>query len=179
MAEHFGDRIRIEWKSFLLRHDTKVPERTKFVDYTQNWRTMAEMEPRATFMPWASDDDPPSSSLPALVAAKVVEGAYPDRVDAFHRRLFTAYFSENRTISSWPVLRDLAIDVGIPGDEFDTLVAEQRPSLAQLVIDEHNDAIGQGITAVPTVVINGVLPVPGAQESATYINWIERIIERS
>ncbi len=98
---------------------------------------------------------------------------------AFHQRLFVAYFAENRTISSWPVLRALAVDVGIDGDEFDSLVAEQRPALAQLVIDEHNDAIAHGITAVPTVVINGVLPVPGAQDAATYINWIERIIERS
>ena len=179
MAEHFGDRIRVEWKSFLLRHDTKVPERSKFVAYTRNWRTMAEMEPRATFVPWASDDDPPASSLPALVAAKVVEGAFPDQVAAFHRRLFRAYFAENRTISSWPVLADLARDVGISGDDFDALVAERRPTLAQQVIDEHNEAIGQGITAVPTVVINGVLPVPGAQDSATYINWIERIIGRA
>lgn len=140
---------------------------------------MAEMEPRATFVPWATDDDPPSSSLPALIAAKIVEGTYPDHIGAFRRRLFAAYFSENRTISSWPVLRSLAEDVGIDGDAFDTLVPQQRPALAQLVIDEHNEAIGQGITAVPTVVINGVLPVPGAQESETYINWIERIIERS
>ena len=114
------------------------------------------------------------------MAAKVVEGAFPDHVAAFHRRLFAAYFAENRTISSWSVLRRVSPPTSaFPVTSSTTLVAEQRPVLAQQVIDEHNDAIGQGITAVPTVVINGVLPVPGAQESATYINWIERIIERS
>ena len=46
------------------------------------------------------------------------------------------------------------------------------------MIDEHNEAINQGITSVPTVVINQVLPVPGAQETETYINWISRLIER-
>ena len=47
------------------------------------------------------------------------------------------------------------------------------------MISEHNEAINQGITAGPTVLINNVLPVPGAQETETYINWIGRIIERT
>ena len=47
------------------------------------------------------------------------------------------------------------------------------------MISEHNEAINQGITAVPTVLINNVLPGPGAQETESYINWIGRIIERT
>ena len=95
-----------------------------------------------------------------------------------HDRLMTAYFTQNRTISDWQVLADIAAEVGIDRAEFLTIAQEQRQSLAQVVIDEHNSAIEQGITAVPTVVINEVLPVPGAQDSDSYIAWIERILER-
>lgn len=180
MKNHFGDQIDITWKSFLLRTEPKPMSRDKFVSYTQGWQRMAEMEPRANFVPWSADttNEPPSSSLPAQVAHKVVEANWPDAAEALHWRLLRAYFTESRTISDWHVLADVVGEVGVDREEFLSLVAEQRPAVAQQVIDEHNSAIEQGITAVPTVVINGVLPVPGAQESDTYINWIGRILER-
>lgn len=178
MKEHFGDRVEITWKSFLLRTEMKTTSREKFVNYTQGWNRMKEMEPRADFVPWASDDDPPSSSLPAQVAHKVVQANWPDAAREMHDRLMTAYFTENRTISDWGVLADIAAESGIDRDEFLTMLDEQRQSFAQQVIDEHNSAIEQGITAVPTVVINEVLPVPGAQDSDSYIAWIERLLER-
>lgn len=96
-----------------------------------------------------------------------------------HERLLGAYFSENLTISDWNVLTDLVSSIGIDPNQFRSVVNESREDFAKAVVDEHNEAINQGITAVPTVLINEVLPVPGAQETETYINWIERIIERS
>ena len=57
-------------------------------------------------------------------------------------------------------------------------IRDRRLGISKEVIDEHNEAINQGIMSVPTVLINHVLPVPGAQETETYINWISRLIER-
>jgi len=96
-----------------------------------------------------------------------------------HYRLLKAYFSENRTVSNWDVLADLVSSIGGDSDHFLSVVEEKREIFADAVISEHNEAINQGITAVPTVLINNVLPVPGAQETETYINWISRIIERT
>ena len=96
-----------------------------------------------------------------------------------HERLLDAYFSENLTISDWNVLTDIVSSIGVDPNQFRLVVNESREDFAKDVVDEHNEAINQGITAVPTVLINEVLPVPGAQETETYINWIERIIERS
>ena len=93
--------------------------------------------------------------------------------------LLDAYFSENLTISDWNVLTDIVSSIGVDPNQFRSVVNESREDFAKAVVDEHNEAINQGITAVPTVLINEVLPVPGAQETETYINWIERIIERS
>lgn len=172
--------MEISWKSFLLRTEPKSTSREKFVSYTEGWARMRELEPRAEFRSWSNDtaNDPPSSSLPAQVAHKIVTANWPDAAEPLHWALLRAYFTENRTISDWDVLADVVAGAGVDRNDFLAMVAEQRPSLAQVVIDEHNEAIQQGITAVPTTVINAVLPVPGAQESETYISWIGRILER-
>ena len=46
------------------------------------------------------------------------------------------------------------------------------------MVDEHNFAITNGITAVPTVLLDGMFPIPGAQEVATYERMVERMIAR-
>lgn len=127
---------------------------------------------------WSTDEAQPTSSVPAHVAAKSLALIDPTAADAFHHRLLAAYFTENRTISDWAVLADLAADVGLDRDEFLSFTAERERTLAEEVIAEHNDAIQQGITAVPTMVIDEVLPVQGAQEVDTISRWIERLIDR-
>ncbi len=178
MAQHFGDQVDITWKSFLLRTEPKTSDRESFVEYTQGWRRMSEMEPRTNFVPWSTDSEPPSSSIPAQVTHKVVEASWPDAARPLHQRLLEAYFSENRTISDWSVLADVVSEVGVDRSDFLAVLDEQREVMAKTVIEEHNEAIEQGITAVPTVLINNVLPVPGAQDSASYIQWIQSVIDR-
>ena len=168
----------MSWKAFLLRTESKATDREKFVAYTRSWLRPAEAEPGATFTVWSTDEAQPVSSIPAHVAAKSLALIEPDAGDAFHHRLLSAYFTENRTISDWAVLADLAADVGLDRDEFLSLTAERERTLAEEVIAEHNDAIQQGITAVPTMVIDEVLPVQGAQEVDTLSRWIERLIDR-
>ena len=102
----------------------------------------------------------------------------PDLLDAFHHRLLAAYFTDNRTISDWDVLGDLAADVGVDRQEFLTLTREREQSLTDAVITDHNDAISQGITAVPTMVLDEVLPVQGAQDVDTIDGWISALIDR-
>ena len=98
--------------------------------------------------------------------------------DAYHRRLLAAYFTENRTISDFSVLADLAADVGLDRAEFASLTSEREQALASEVIEEHNAAVQEGITAVPTMVIDGVLPIQGAQDVETLSTWINRLLER-
>ncbi len=166
------------WKAFLLRTESKATNQEKFVAYTESWLRPASVEPGAEFTVWSTDEPQPISSVPAHVAAKSVALIDPAASDAFHHRLLRAYFTENRTISDWAVLSDLAADVGLDRDEFLSFSAERERALAEEVIAEHNDAVQQGITAVPTMVIDEVLPVQGAQEVDTIARWIERLLER-
>jgi predicted DsbA family dithiol-disulfide isomerase len=168
----------VTWKAFLLRTESKATNQEKFVAYTESWLRPASVEPGAEFTVWSTDEPQPISSVPAHVAAKSVALIDPAASDAFHHRLLRAYFTENRTISDWAVLSDLAADVGLDRDEFLSFSAERERALAEEVIAEHNDAVQQGITAVPTMVIDEVLPVQGAQEVDTIARWIERLLER-
>ena len=162
-----------------MKPETKTPEREKFEHYSKGWQSIQSQEPRTKFRTWEGDSNPPSGSLPAQIAHKLVSELWPDQKMAMHYRLLEAYFSENRTISDWEVLAELVSEIGEDPSYFLEKVDERKSDLASLTIEEHNEAVGQGIAAVPTTLINRVLPVPGAQESETYITWIERIIERS
>ena len=139
---------------------------------------MDALEPKTSFVPWSTSSNPPTGSLPAQVAQKIISAEEPEYANAMHHKLLEAYFKRNLDISDWSVLTDIANEVGFGESKFSSLVDTQRLELSEKVINEHNEAINQGITSVPTVLINHVLPVPGAQETETYINWISRLIER-
>jgi len=173
-----GSAISIETKSFLLRPQISERERETFVQYTRSWLRPAEMEPLAEFNVWSSDSPAPSGSVPTQVAAKAMAAWRPELSHGYDRALLRAYFTENRTISVPEVLADVASECGADRDEFETFLAANEGPLTAQVLEEHNQAIEDGITAVPTVVIDGVLPVQGAQEVELYEHWIRKIIER-
>jgi len=178
LVERLGSAISIETRSFLLRPQISEREREKFTQYTQSWLRPAEMEPLAEFNVWSSDSPAPSGSVPAQVAAKAMAEWRPELAHDYDRALLRAYFTENRTISASEVLADVASECGADREGFEAFLAANEGSLTAQVFEEHNQAIEQGITAVPTVVIDGVLPVQGAQDVETYEHWIRKIIER-
>ncbi len=178
VKRQLGDRVSIEWKSFLLRVEPKTGDRDKFIEYTKSWLNPAEQEPAATFTLWSSDEAQPSSSVPAQVAFKAVAQLDPDKAMTYHHRLLTAYFTENRNIADSETLLDLAADVGVDREALAQVARDQQDGLAAQVIEEHNDAINSQVTAVPTVVLEHAFGVPGAQPVDTYIRLIERIEDK-
>jgi len=174
-----GEQISIEWRAFLLRLEPKATDRAEFVEYTKSWLRPASMEPKATFQIWSSDSPPPTSSLPAQVAAKTMERYEPAKVFDYHRALLRAYFTDNRDISDNDVLADIAAECDVERAGFGSALVEHNVTMTQAVIEDHNSAIQSGVTAVPTVLINNVMPVPGAQDVDTYEAWISRIRART
>ena len=179
IAEKFGDKVKIEWKSFMLRTEPKTSSHEKFVQYTNSWQRCATTEPRAEFTtPWATEAGGPTSSLPAQVAWKAASTFGPEASDAMKRALMHAYFVDNRNISDRTELVDIAESTGIDRGEFEELLNERGGEFAKEVIEQHNEAISNGITAVPTVVLDGLFPIPGAQETVSYERMIERLLAR-
>lgn len=179
LKERLGDKITIEWRSFLLRTEPKTTSQEKFVEYTNSWQRCAASAPEAHFTtPWASDNPGPSSSLPAQIAWKASANFGAEAQEKLHAALLRAYFTDNRNISDWDVLADIAEETGLDRTDFTAFLETNREYLASWVIDEHNSAIQNGIQAVPTVVIADVLPVPGAQDVDTYERLINKLIAR-
>ena len=178
LAESMGDRIKMEWKSFLLRPEPKTGDHASFVEYTKSWLRPGEAEPDTNFTVWASDESQPESSMPAQVAHKAVTALAPELADDYHHRLLSAYFTENQNIGDNETLLKLAAEVGIDRDALETIASENQESFTKMVIDEHNQAIQSSVTAVPTVVFQESFAVPGAQPVEAYERLVDRIAEK-
>lgn len=175
LLAELGDRVELTWKSFLLRVEPKTGDHEKFVEYTRSWLNPAEQEPDTNFTVWSSNEGQPPSSIPAHVAHKALTAVAPDRSMDYHHRLLRAYFTENRNIGNSNVLLDLVDDIGVDRDAVAAVAVDRRDELTQAVIDEHNQALQNQVNAVPTVLLEGVFAVPGAQPVETYRRLVERI----
>ena len=179
LSDRVGDQVAIEWRSYLLRPEPREPSPEKFRAYTQSWLRPASMAPEVSFVPWATNNPQPSHSLPSAVAGKVAASFGPEAWDRYHVALMRAYFTDNRTISATDVQVDVAGQCGLDRDEFERRLAVDGEALAVQVRQEHAAAMDHMVTAVPTVLVNDVLPIPGAQELDVYLNVVDRIAARS
>ncbi len=73
-----------------------------------------------------------------------------ERGDAFHRRVFRAYFADGLNIAKMEVLADLATDARLDGTAVESILKEGR--YAPAVDEDWQLSRRAGITAVPTFV---------------------------
>lgn len=170
IEQAYGDRVRVHWRAFPLvpgeQPDRRVTQKTR-----DGWQRIGAEEPRARFVPPPLDAPLPSSSIPALTAAKCAErqGAFP----AFHERLFTALFRDGLDIGRPAVLRDLARECGLDVARFE---ADYGGEAYETVLrDCAEGAAWFGVSGLPTVVLNEKLSVVGAVPAERYrllIDWM-------
>lgn len=175
LEEEFGDALQVEWRAFLLR-PTPDAGRTleRFRAYTQSWLRPAAEPDAPEFRPWTTDEGPPTHSVPAHLVAKAAAALGAEPFRAMHDRLLRAYFAENRDITARDTLLALWREVGL--DEAAYAVAD-APSTRAAVLAEHRDALEQGVTGVPAVMMVGNdVPTLGAMPYETYRRWIARAL---
>ena len=173
LEEEFGDALRVEWRSFLLRPEPR-PGRDleKFRSYTRSWQRPAEQADAGEFRPWQGDAGPPTHSVPPQRVAKAAARHGEAAFRRMHERLLRAYFSESRDVTDPDTLRELWIDAELPEQAFDRWT---DPQLLQEVHEEHREALEVGVTGVPALRMLGIdAVVVGAQPLETYRRWVER-----
>jgi predicted DsbA family dithiol-disulfide isomerase len=84
------------------------------------------------------------------------------RQDALKERLFAAYFTDGRPIGDRAVLRELAVDAGLPVAEVDDVLATDR--YADAVRDDERTARELGCRGVPFFVVDRRYGTSGAQD---------------
>jgi predicted DsbA family dithiol-disulfide isomerase len=112
LKEESSADIEVSWKGYpLVTGD--MPGR-RFTGYLANaWARAHEEEPSLTFQPWAESAVLPSSSLPALEAAKCVELQEHELFPHYHMALFRAFFEQCRDISNREIIISIAEEVGL------------------------------------------------------------------
>lgn len=175
LAAEYGDRLVLEWRSFLLRPRPEERTLDEFRAYTRSWLRPAAEEEAATFRVWATLDGPPTHSVPPHLAAKAAARHGRDAFERMHAALLRAYFADNRDITRAGTLQAIWTEVGLPLADFDRMA---DPALVDEVIAEHNAAVRAGITGVPAVALAGAeeTAMPGALPLATYRRWIDRAL---
>jgi predicted DsbA family dithiol-disulfide isomerase len=177
LAEEYRGRIEILWRSYLLRPKEKLDrDREKFRRYTQSWAAPAAEEDAGEFRVWSSDDPPPTHSIPAHRVAKAAARMGPEAFRMMHERLMTAYFAENRDISSFDVLRELWLGEGFGPAEFEVTFLDE---VEAQILREHEEAQEWGAHGVPAIRrIDNDAVIVGAHPEQLYRRWIDRSLAR-
>lgn len=177
LADEYEGRIEILWRAYLLRPRAKTgrdPE--KFRRYTRSWAVPGAEEDAGDFREWSSGESPPTHSVPAHRVAKAAARVGPGAFGSIHERLMVAYFSENRDISNFDVLRDLWQQEGLAPEAFEQAHLEE---IEQEILREHEEARAWGASGVPAIRrIDNEAVIVGAHPEALYRRWIERSLER-
>jgi predicted DsbA family dithiol-disulfide isomerase len=179
LQKEFGADLELEWHSFLLRphpRRSSGPEALeKFRAYTRSWLRPAAEEDSGSFQVWASDEGPPSHSVPPHRVAKAAERIGPGAFERVHDALLHAYFAENRDISQPETLRDIWLACDLPEV---ALEVANDPEIEREVLADYQEAIDSGITGVPAFRLAGnEVAITGANPLEMYRRWIQRALD--
>ena len=123
-------------------------------------RALVEEE-SISFRPWEPNQPYPTSSMPALRAAKCARLQGEKEFERLHIALFKAFFEDSRNIADREVLLSLAEDAGLDVGRFSSDF--DRGSQESEVLAEYQDAKreyeGWG---VPLAIVGDRFPVGGA-----------------
>lgn len=173
IVDEFGGQVQIEWRSYLLRPIEKQGrDLDRFRKYTESWMKPGAEPDAGAFRVWSSNEGPPTHSVPAHQVAKAAAAVSSDAFGKIHRRLMTAYFSENRDISSFDVLRSIWDEEGLPADAFEV---SHSDAIRSQIFEEFEEARMLGATGVPAMRrADNDAVIVGAHPESLYRRWIER-----
>jgi predicted DsbA family dithiol-disulfide isomerase len=91
----------------------------------------------------------------------------------FHDRVMDAYWAESRDIGDHEELRALGVEIGLPEEEIDVVLAGDE--YADVVEASTTQAASVGVTGVPAFVLDRRLLVLGAQPEAVFEQAFARL----
>jgi predicted DsbA family dithiol-disulfide isomerase len=171
LKQEFAPGIEIFWKAYPLVADD-IPGR-RFNSYLAGvWARASEEEPSLIFKHWPDSEDLPSSSLPALEAAKCAELQDRDRFARYHIGIFRAFFEQCRDISLRGVLLSVGAEVGLDVKRL-ALDLDRRVG-EKLVLDDYREAKQSGsVIGVPTAIFSKGPSLEGAVPIEIYRRAVE------
>ncbi|BDG09730.1 DsbA family oxidoreductase [Anaeromyxobacter paludicola] len=161
---------------FPLRPEPAAPSPAERRGMAREVRKAARQPDGAFLSPdlWTTGDAP-SCSVPALVAlaAARMQGAHWEEV--LRERLREAALVAGLNVSRHDVLIEVAARSGLQMDRF--VAALHAPGTERAVLDDYQEAVENGVEAVPALVIGEEWLVCGAREAGEYLEILRRYIE--
>lgn len=114
----------------------------------------------------------PSTLRPHALLAAALNAGGPALQAALAEALFAGYFQQGLDLSDNAVLAQLARDAGMPAQAI--AEALEQPAIAEQVRQADAQARESGLGGVPYFVINGRVPVHGAQGRDTLLRALDR-----
>ena len=177
LALEYRGRVEVLWRSYLLRPTAKVGrDQEKFRRYTESWAGPGADPDAGEFRVWSGDAPPPTHSIPAHRVAKAAARVGADAFRSIHERLMVGYFTENRDIPDFDVLRELWTGEGLDAADFDVA---HRDEIEAEILREHAEALEWGANGVPAIRrVDNDAVIVGAHPEELYRRWIDRSLER-
>jgi predicted DsbA family dithiol-disulfide isomerase len=96
---------------------------------------------------------------------------------SLEERLFAAYFTNGENVGDPDVLADLAVELGADREIVATFLdSDEGTDEVHTMLRE---AAADGITAVPTYVVDGAWAIPGAQDPAVFVAVLRKLASRA
>ena len=92
--------------------------------------------------------------------------------DLLKERFLRAYFTQGRDVSAAEVLRELAVEAGLPGQQVDDVLDSQ--AFARDVVADQAQAQAYGATGVPFTVVDSRYGISGAQPVQVFVETLRR-----
>lgn len=175
LRDEYGPLVRFRLRPYPLRPENQLPDKKQRAVLARHFRRVSrEQEGKGVTPDLWTGQDPPSSSLPPLVA---LEAALPQG-PALQRELLVAMrrkaFVEGINVARRDVQLELAAQVGLDVARFVERLDD--PRLPQEVNDAVDEAEAIGIKGVPALVIGGEWLMQGCRELSEYRQVIDKYL---
>jgi predicted DsbA family dithiol-disulfide isomerase len=179
LRDEYGNGVHWSFRPYPLRPENQLPDKKERSLLARHFRRIAkEREGKGVKADLWTGDDPPSSSLPPLVA---LEAALPQGYmlqNAFLKAMRRAAFIQGINVARRDVQLELAARVGLDVGRFAESLDD--PSVEQEVADASEEAEALGIKGVPALVIGGEWLMQGCRDLSEYRQVIDKYLrERS
>ena len=175
LRDEYGPMVRWRFRPYPLRPENQLPDKKQRAVLARHFRRVArEQEGKGVKADLWTGQDPPSSSLPPLIALEAALAQGPVMQRALLKALRRKAFVEGLNVARRDVQLEVAAQEGLDVSRF--LERLDDPRLLQEVNDSVEEAEAIGIKGVPALVIGGEWLMQGCRDLSDYRQVIDKYL---
>jgi len=163
--------VTVRWHSFELRPEGSPPIPESYMEKIKQMRPQFKAIAKERYNIDIQQGQFGINSRPALIGMKYAE--QQGKGEAYHIRVFEAYFKDALNIEDINVLRNIVTDIGLDADLFEEAFGD--PQFDAEVSADVQTASDYGITGVPAMVLVNKYMLSGAQPYEELVRIVEQI----